>query len=83
MADSQLIGEPIVKNSIEQLRVSIDRYAGHDICNQRVWFKFGDEWRPGKQGLAVRLELLPQLIERLQRAEREAIRRGLIGEKAL
>jgi hypothetical protein len=60
------------KNSIENLRVSLDHYAGHNLCNLRVWFQLAGDWRPGKQGLAVRVEQLPQLIKALQEAAREA-----------
>lgn len=70
MTDKRIATLP--KNSIEELRISLDTYAGHRIVNQRVWFKSADEWRPGKQGLAVRVEQLPDLIKALQDAAREA-----------
>lgn len=72
----------ISKNSREELRVTLDEFRGHHLLNARDWFDAGEEMRPGKQGIAVKVELLPALIEALQKAEREATRQGLIGERA-
>jgi hypothetical protein len=58
----------IPKNAREEIRISLDEFKGHRLCNLRVWYQDGDEFRPGKQGLALRLELVPQLIEALQRS---------------
>jgi hypothetical protein len=53
----------IRKNSREQLRVSIDDYRGHELLSFRVWFEAEDgSMRPGMQGLALRLELAPELL---------------------
>ena len=52
----------IPKNSREELRVSVDEFRGRQIVNLRVWFRSEDgEMRPGRQGAAVKLELLPSL----------------------
>ncbi|MCC0067094.1 MAG: transcriptional coactivator p15/PC4 family protein [Rhodovulum sp.] len=57
------------KNSREEVRVSVDEFRGHELLNIRVWFEADDgEMRPGKQGIALRLELLPELREALERA---------------
>jgi hypothetical protein len=56
----------IPKNAREEIRVSVDEFKGHRLCNLRVWYLDGDELRPGKQGLALRLELVPQLIDALR-----------------
>lgn len=68
----------IPKNSREELRVTLDHFRGHDLLNLRVWYDADGEMRPGKHGLAVRLDLLPTLIEALQKAQKEAekIREG-------
>lgn len=58
----------IRKNAREEIRVSIDDFQGHRLCNMRVWYRDGEEHRPGKQGIALRLELVPLLIEALQRS---------------
>ncbi len=58
----------IAKNAREEIRVSVDEFKGHNLCNLRVWYLDGSEYRPGKQGIALRLELVPQLIDALRRS---------------
>ena len=71
----------IQKNAREELRVSVETFRGVPIVNLRVWFRNEEgEWRPGKQGVALRLELLPELRQALAEAEVEAGRRGLMPE---
>jgi len=63
----------ITKNARETLRVSIDDYHGHRLVNLRVWYATDDgEMRPGKAGLALRPELLPELLNALQSAREAA-----------
>jgi hypothetical protein len=57
----------IPKNAREEIRVSVDDYRGIALANIRVWYQDGSEYRPGKQGIALRCELVPQLIDALQR----------------
>ncbi len=67
----------IQKNSREELRVTLEEYRGHDLLNLRVWFEAEDgTMRPGKQGLALRLELLPELRQALEAAQAQAERQG-------
>lgn len=61
----------IPKNAREEIRVSVDDFQGHRLCNVRVWYRDGEELRPGKQGIALRLDLLPQLVTALQGAAKE------------
>lgn len=61
----------IPKNAREEIRVSVDDFQGHRLCNVRVWYREGDDFRPGKQGIALRLDLLPQLVTALQGAAKE------------
>lgn len=62
----------IPKNAREEIRVSVDDFQGHRLCNVRVWYREGEEFRPGKQGIALRLDLLPQLVDALQLAAQGA-----------
>ena len=49
----------IRKNRREEIRFSVETYKGVEIVNARVWYLDADgEYRPGKQGLAFRLDLL-------------------------
>lgn len=60
----------IAKNKQEEIRVSTGEFNGVPILSLRVFFQSEDGWRPGKQGLACRLELLPQLTAALAEAVR-------------
>lgn len=65
----------IPKNSKQEIRVSLDHFQGHDLLNMRVWYRTDQgEMRPGKQGLAVRLAILPDLIHALIQAEQAALK---------
>jgi hypothetical protein len=55
------------KNSREELRVSVDEFRGHRLLNLRVWYESDDgTLRPGKQGLAVRLEMAGDLARAIR-----------------
>ena len=73
----------IQKNAREELRVSVETFKGVPLVNLRVWFRNEEgEWRPGKQGVALRLELLPELAQALEQAGEEAERQGLMPRRA-
>jgi hypothetical protein len=55
------------KNAREDLRVSLDEFKGLELVNVRVWFRGDDgEMRPGKQGVAVRLEMAGELAQAIR-----------------
>lgn len=69
----------IRKNAREDLRVTLEKYRGHHLLNLRIWFDAGGgEQRPGKQGVAIRLDLMPHLRQALAEAERKARKLGLL-----
>jgi adenylosuccinate lyase len=71
----------IRKNALEEIRVGLCEFNGHDLVNIRIWAepRNGDAERiPTKAGIACRVALLPEIIEALQRAEAEARARGLL-----
>jgi hypothetical protein len=68
----------IPKNSTEELRVSLTEFNGHRLLNLRVFYDAEGTKRPGKQGLALRIEQLPQLIEALHDAHAEAVANGFL-----
>ena len=54
------------KNTREELRIERQEYHGHDLINMRVWYDDGTgEYRPGKQGIAFRAEMLPKVFDAL------------------
>ena len=57
----------IQKNRAQQLRVERTEYQGHDLISFRVWFKAEDgNMRPGKDGFALRAELVPDLVAAIE-----------------
>lgn len=62
----------IRKNAREELSVTIDTFRGYELLNLRIWFEGDDgSMRPSKKGVAVRMDLLPELREALEAASRE------------
>jgi hypothetical protein len=52
------------KNAREEIRVSIDEFKGLQRLNLRVWFVGDDgQMRPGKQSVAMRLEMAGDLVD--------------------
>ena len=71
----------IRKNALEEIRVGLSEFNGHDLLNIRIWTdprNGGSERIPTKAGIACRLALLPEIIEALQQAEAQARARGLL-----
>ena len=71
----------IRKNAVEEIRIELTQFNGHDLLNVRVWTdprNGGSERIPTRAGIACRVALLPEIIEALQQAEAEARARGLL-----
>ena len=81
MMPSQSALATIRKNALEEIRVGLSEFNGHDLLNIRIWTdprNGGSERIPTKAGIACRVALLPEIIEALQQAEAEARARGLL-----
>jgi hypothetical protein len=81
--DSDAAGDRAIarirKNSREQLYIDLSNYKGVELVNFRVWYDAGNgEMRPGKAGLAMRVEALPELAAALEKATEQARTAGLI-----
>lgn len=64
----------IRKNSAEEIRLTVETFKGVEIVNARVWYRTdGGEYRPGKQGLAFRLELLGEVLDALGKARKAVL----------
>lgn len=51
------------KNLREEIRITQENFRGHDLLNIRVFYRNDDgKWRPGKQGVAIRMELVPEFL---------------------
>lgn len=56
----------IRKNAREVIRIERQDFKGHDLINIRVFFDAGEgEMKPGKQGVAFRAALLPDILDAL------------------
>ncbi len=73
----------IPKNGREEIRVALDEFQAkdttYDMISVRVFYEDGGEYRPGRNGLNVRVELLPTIVAALRDAETEARKAGLLG----
>ncbi len=73
----------IPKNGSQEIRVALDEFKAkdttYDMVSVRVFFEDGGEYRPGRNGLNVRVELLPAIVAALRDAETEARKAGLLG----
>lgn len=62
----------IEKNSSNKIRVSLTDFKGHDFVDVRVYYEDEDgEYKPTKKGIALKPEVIPEVIEALQKAEKE------------
>ena len=71
----------IEKNQIEEIRVALSKYQGHDLVGVRIWANYdsaNSEKRPTKKGVNLRVDKLPKLITALREAESQAIEAGLL-----
>jgi predicted Zn-dependent peptidase len=69
----------VPKNAREVLRVELTTYNGHELVNLRVWYGAGgDDMRPGKAGVALRVEKLPLLREAIDKAIAAAKAEGIL-----
>ena len=62
----------------EVVRIARDEYKGTDMVNIRVWFTASDgELRPSKNGLTIRGDQIPQMIEALLGVQDEGVPEGV------
>lgn len=69
----------IKNNSREEIRVTLDEFRGHHLVNIRVFYETGTgEMKPGRQGIAMKLELLSEILAAIHASERVARKAGLM-----
>ena len=70
----------IQKNKRQVLRLSFGEYRDRMLLNARVWYRGaeGEELKPGKDGWAISIDKLPEIIAGLQRLEAKARDAGLL-----
>lgn len=70
------------KNRRESLRIALDQYQGSNLVDLRVVVELSETSglaTPTRKGVALRVEMLPDLIEALGKAEAMARELGLLG----
>jgi len=69
--DENLLVTTLPKNTCEEVRVMLREYRGSELLDLRVyWRGWGaTEWRPAKKGLSVGLDVIPDLIDAIQKAQ--------------
>lgn len=69
----------IEKNSIDEIRVGLSDFKGHDLIGVRVFAETDKgEKVPTKKGLTCNVRLIADLIKALQEAEKEVQAEGLL-----
>ena len=61
----------IQKNSSEVLRVELTEFKGYQLLSMRIWTKElpgKQEARPTRKGLAVQVDLIPELLTAIEKA---------------
>lgn len=69
----------ITKNDREDLRIALNEYQGRSYASMRIWYMDrAGEMKPGRQGLAVGIDKLPDLIAGLNALQAHARAAGLL-----
>mgnify|MGYP001582759868 CR=1 FL=1 len=59
----------IHKTATEVVRVALDEFAVggqvHQMVAIRIWYTDGEEWKPTRKGINLKVEFLPKLIAAL------------------
>ena len=64
------------KKDVEEVRTQLTEYKGYDLVDIRVWFTApdGQEPRPTRKGITLRICQLPELGRAVKKAIKEASR---------
>jgi hypothetical protein len=70
MAENAQLIHAIPKNPLEEIRVSLTVFRKKQYLDLRVYYKGDDgEYHPSKKGLTLSLDLIPDLLEAVQKAQ--------------
>lgn len=70
----------IPKKQAEEINIGLGKSKGHNLVSLQVWIDAyaGEERVPTIKGITVRVQLLPDLIAALQKAEGEVRAAGML-----
>jgi hypothetical protein len=70
MNDNAQLIHAFSKNPLEEIRVSLTVFKKKQYIDLRVYYRGDDgEYHPSKKGLTLSLDLLPELLEAVQKAQ--------------
>jgi len=79
MPDDEIVVGSFPKNNREEVRVTLSKFKGYDLVGVRQWFRTeSDEPRPSKSGVTIRVDLLPELLDLIQKARDIAVEKGIL-----
>ena len=79
MADDDIVVGSFPKNNREEVRVTLSKFKGYDLVGVRQWFRNDDDdARPSKSGVTIRVDLLPDLLDLIQKARDIAVEKGIL-----
>jgi hypothetical protein len=79
MPDDEIVVGSFPKNNREEVRVSLSKFKGYDLVGVRQWYRNeNDDPRPSKSGITIRVDLLPELLELVQKARDIAVEKGIL-----
>lgn len=61
----------IQKNSIEEIRIELQKYEGYKVIDIRVWAEIDYAMVRTRKGLCIQLELLLELIKALEKVQKQ------------
>jgi len=79
MPDEEIVVGSFPKNPREEVRVTLSKFKGYDLVGVRQWFRTEtDDLRPSKSGITIRVDLLPELLELIEKARDIAVEKGIL-----
>lgn len=73
MSDTDRLIHSFPKNPLEEIRISLTVFKKKQYIDLRTYYKGDDgEFRPSKKGINLSVDLLPDLLEAVEKA-REAL----------
>ena len=70
----------VTKNSKEVIRFQVEEYRGQKFGDIRVYYDADGEWKPSRQGVAIRPEIWREFVKGIERLGAEMKERGLLEE---
>lgn len=70
----------VTKSSREVIRFQVAEYRGRTFGDIRVYYDDGGEWKPSRNGVAIRPEIWREFVKGIERLGAQMKERGLLEE---